>query len=161
MSRADLYAGKLCAALDRQHPRDLFDIRLLLDQAGGLEREIVVAFVVYLAGCKKSIHELLDPRIKVLGGAYHSKFAGMARIEIELAELEQLQLGLAAMVRNSLTDADRQFLLSLMQGVPDWSLLPIEHAKILPALQWKMQNLDKMDSNKRQLAIDKLRAVLY
>ena len=24
---ADLYGGKLCAALDRQHPRDLFDIR--------------------------------------------------------------------------------------------------------------------------------------
>lgn len=27
----DLYAGKLCAALDRQHPRDLFDVRLLLE----------------------------------------------------------------------------------------------------------------------------------
>jgi hypothetical protein len=26
----DLYAGKLCAALDRQHPRDLFDVQILL-----------------------------------------------------------------------------------------------------------------------------------
>jgi predicted nucleotidyltransferase component of viral defense system len=29
----DLYGGKICAALDRQHPRDLFDIKLLLDVA--------------------------------------------------------------------------------------------------------------------------------
>jgi len=34
LSLADLYAGKLCAALDRQHPRDLFDVRLLLDNEG-------------------------------------------------------------------------------------------------------------------------------
>ncbi|TKB05558.1 nucleotidyl transferase AbiEii/AbiGii toxin family protein [Desulforhopalus sp. IMCC35007] len=26
---ADLYGGKICAALDRQHPRDLFDIKYL------------------------------------------------------------------------------------------------------------------------------------
>lgn len=30
----DLYGDKLCAALDRQHPRDLFDVKLLLDQDG-------------------------------------------------------------------------------------------------------------------------------
>jgi len=34
LSLADLYAGKLCAALDRQHPRDLFDVKLLLDNEG-------------------------------------------------------------------------------------------------------------------------------
>ena len=30
---ADLYAGKICAALDRQHPRDLYDAFWLLEQA--------------------------------------------------------------------------------------------------------------------------------
>lgn len=30
----DLFAGKICAALDRQHPRDLFDIKLMLDNEG-------------------------------------------------------------------------------------------------------------------------------
>ena len=34
LSVADLYGGKICAALDRQHPRDLFDIKLLLDHEG-------------------------------------------------------------------------------------------------------------------------------
>ena len=34
LSSYDLYAGKICAALDRQHPRDLFDIHLLLENEG-------------------------------------------------------------------------------------------------------------------------------
>jgi predicted nucleotidyltransferase component of viral defense system len=34
VSRADLYAGKLMAALDRQHPRDLFEVRDLLANEG-------------------------------------------------------------------------------------------------------------------------------
>lgn len=34
LSEADLYGGKLCAALDRQHPRDLFDVKLLMDDVG-------------------------------------------------------------------------------------------------------------------------------
>ncbi len=34
VSFADLYAGKLVAALDRQHPRDLYDVRDLLANEG-------------------------------------------------------------------------------------------------------------------------------
>lgn len=34
LSPYDLYAGKICAALDRQHPRDLFDVHLLLKGEG-------------------------------------------------------------------------------------------------------------------------------
>jgi hypothetical protein len=34
LSLAYLYGGKICAALDRQHPRDLFDVKLLLDNEG-------------------------------------------------------------------------------------------------------------------------------
>jgi predicted nucleotidyltransferase component of viral defense system len=34
LSLADLYGGKICAALDRQHPRDLFDIYMLYENQG-------------------------------------------------------------------------------------------------------------------------------
>jgi predicted nucleotidyltransferase component of viral defense system len=34
LSFEDLYAGKICATLDRQHPRDLYDIHLLLNNEG-------------------------------------------------------------------------------------------------------------------------------
>ena len=52
VSIADLYGGKICAALDRQHPRDLFDVMLLLENEG-ITREIRQAFIVYLVShCK-------------------------------------------------------------------------------------------------------------
>ena len=34
VSDAELYGGKICAALDRQHPRDLFDVYLLFQESG-------------------------------------------------------------------------------------------------------------------------------
>ena len=47
LSLEDLYGGKICAALDRQHPRDLFDIKMLLDNEG-ITDKIRTAFIVYL-----------------------------------------------------------------------------------------------------------------
>jgi len=66
LSTADLYGGKLCAALDRQHPRDLFDVKLLLDDTG-ITPEIRRAFVVYLSGHNRPMNELLDPRVSRVG----------------------------------------------------------------------------------------------
>jgi len=43
----DLYAGKLCAALDRQHPRDLFDVKILYEQEG-LNKSLHEVFLIYL-----------------------------------------------------------------------------------------------------------------
>lgn len=34
LSTNELYAGKICAALDRQHPRDLFDVYFLVKNEG-------------------------------------------------------------------------------------------------------------------------------
>jgi predicted nucleotidyltransferase component of viral defense system len=45
VSFADLYAGKIVAALDRQHPRDLFDVRDLLANEG-INHDLRCAFVV-------------------------------------------------------------------------------------------------------------------
>src|SRR3990167_6042503 len=56
----EVYAGKICAALNRQHPRDLFDIKLLLEMQG-INEQIRQAFVVYLACNPRPMHELLNP----------------------------------------------------------------------------------------------------
>jgi len=42
-SLPDLFGGKIAAALDRQHPRDLFDINLLFG-AEGLTKDIMSGF---------------------------------------------------------------------------------------------------------------------
>ena len=60
LSIADLYGGKICAALDRQHPRDLFDIKLLLENEG-ITNQIRTAFIVYLISHNRPMNELLNP----------------------------------------------------------------------------------------------------
>lgn len=161
ISHADLYAGKLCAALDRQHPRDWFDVRLLLDNEG-LDEALRQAFVVYLASHDRPMAELLAPRAKPLRDAFEREFAGMAREPISVEVLEETQATLPGLLRSSLSLNERQFLLSIKRGEPDWSLLPIPHLSELPALRWKLANIEtlKRAPARHKSAIDALRTVL-
>jgi len=78
LSVSDLYGGKLCAALDRQHPRDIFDIKLLLENEG-LTEDIRKAFVVYLASHNRPINELLNPNLLDIKDMYEANFVGMTK----------------------------------------------------------------------------------
>lgn len=75
LSACDLYGGKLCAALDRQHPRDLFDVKLLLDDTG-ITAEIRRAFAVYLASHNRPMQELLAPRLQSIRESFGGEFHG-------------------------------------------------------------------------------------
>lgn len=159
LSAGDLYGGKLCAALDRQHPRDLFDVKLLLEDTG-ITREIRRAFVVYLAGHDRPMNELLVPRLKGIQRLYEDQFAGMARSEVSSDDLRHVQEKLAPMIVSALDENERTFLLSMKRGEPEWNRLGIEHLAQLPALQWKLTNIRKMDPGKRKAALDQLARVL-
>ena len=156
MARHEIYAGKLCAALERQHPRDLFDAWIFLQQYG-LSAEFMSIFVVYLISRSKPIHEGLKPNIKDIESLYHSQFIGMTDEEVALEALQAVQQSLPRWIVASLTENQRKFLLGFKRGEPDWNLLPHPDAETLPAVCWKQQNLDRMDVGKRQIAIDKLR----
>jgi len=69
LSFNDLYAGKICATLDRQHPRDLYDMLLLLDNEG-ISCDLIRAFIVYLIGHNRPMAELLATRAKPLADIY-------------------------------------------------------------------------------------------
>jgi predicted nucleotidyltransferase component of viral defense system len=73
LSFADLYAGKICAALDRQHPRDLFDVKLLLENEG-ITDDIRQAFVIYLACSPRPMSELLAPNELDVRDIYNKEF---------------------------------------------------------------------------------------
>ena len=60
VSHAELFGGKICAALDRQHPRDLFDIHHMLNNEG-LTEEIRMGFKALLLSHSRPIHELIRP----------------------------------------------------------------------------------------------------
>lgn len=159
LSNADLYAGKICAALNRQHPRDLFDIRLLLNNEG-ITDSIRKAFVVYVACNPRPIHELLMPNRLNIDADFNREFKGMTDFAVTKNELIEARENLIKEISNSLTDNEKQFLLSIKSGNPDFSLMQIPHLEALPALQWKIINVNRMNSKKRKLMADKLKKVL-
>lgn len=159
LAEADLYGSKICAALDRQHPRDLFDVKQLLD-ADGLTAEVRRAFVVYLAGHPRPMNELLDPRIKDIDAVFRDQFMGMTTEPVSLDALVEVQHALAGQVREALDENEKAFLLSVKRGEPDWDCVGIEHLQDLPALRWKVMNVRKMGGEKRAEALAKLAQVL-
>lgn len=76
VSLPDLYAGKMAAALDRQHPRDLFDIHHLLENEG-IDEDLFRAFLIYLASHPRPVHELLCPHKLDIAAQYDEEFVGM------------------------------------------------------------------------------------
>jgi hypothetical protein len=139
----ELYASKLVAALDRQHPRDLFDVMLLFKN-GGITPRIRRAFVVYLAGHNRPMHELLPPHSQDIRTLFESEFAGMTSFEVTIEELEAVREKLFQELPASLDEAERGFLLSMKRRKPDWSLLELHGIENLPAIRWKLMNLEKL-----------------
>jgi predicted nucleotidyltransferase component of viral defense system len=161
LSHADLFAGKLCAALDRQHPRDWFDVRMLLDNEG-LDDALQQAFVVYLACHHRPMAELLAPPPRALQETFDREFSGMTREPVAVEALESAQRELPVLLRSRLTEGERRFLLSIKRGEPDWPLLPVPHLAELPALRWKLANIEKLKQSpaRHRAAVDKLRTTL-
>ena len=156
LSFNDLYAGKICAALDRQHPRDLFDIKLLLENEG-ISRELFDTFIVYLISHKRPINEVLDPTRKNIEDLYDAEFKSMPEIPVTLAELIGVRHQLIDSLHRMLTDADKDFLIKFKSREPDWTLTPYPAAAQLPAVRWKLQNLKKMSDKKHAEALNHLR----
>jgi hypothetical protein len=159
LHRNDLYAGKLCAALDRQHPRDLFDVRLLLENEGVTD-DLMHVFVIYLISGNRPLAEMLAPQFQPLEKVFETQFKGMTLRPIGVAELEETRRALVNLTRERLTDTHRKFLLSFKKGMPEWSLLPLPGAAELPAVQWKLVNIGRMSKAKHADAMEKLKQVL-
>lgn len=156
VSLPDLFGGKLCAALDRQHPRDLFDVHGLF-QAEGITDDIRRAFVVFLASHDRPMSELLRPNRKDLKQVFADQFEGMTLEPVPLAVLEDTRERLIERINADLTAAEREFLLSMKRLEPKWELLGLPGVERLPGPQWKLYNLRKMDAAKRRAAEEQLR----
>lgn len=159
LSLADLYAGKLCAALDRQHPRDLFDVRLLLDNEG-ITEETRKAFVVYLASHHRPMHELLNPKPKNVRRIFDNEFAGMTVDPVSYEDLINARATLVETLTRELTHGEREFLISLKAGKPKWHSIGIKGIEELPAVQWKLMNIKRIGAKKQKELLEKLRRVL-
>ncbi|MAB13271.1 nucleotidyl transferase AbiEii/AbiGii toxin family protein [Parvibaculum sp.] len=139
----DLYGGKLHAALDRQHPRDLFDVKLLYENEG-LTDDLFRVFMVYVASSGRPMHELLAPTAPLNDALYDDEFVGMTRETVTKEELIEARARLHADIRERLTGDIAAFLLSLHEATPDFDLIGLPEAANLPAIRWKLKNLERL-----------------
>ena len=159
LSPYDLYAGKICAALDRQHPRDLFDVHLLL-KSEGLQPEIRRAFIVYLVSHPRPMVEILSPKKKDIRDIFEKEFKDMIAEDIPLEALETTRNDLVEILREELTPDERRFIVSMKEGHPRWDLLALEGVEKLPGVKWKLLNISKMNPAKHQKGVEKLKDYL-
>ncbi len=148
LSFADIYAGKALAALDRQHPRDLFDVYWLLENEG-ITDGLREAFMVYLLSHGRGFHEVLAPSRLDMSHEYEHGFMGMTDSPIPLETLYEAREELISQLCTNMPERHKLFLLGFMEGKPDWSQLKIPHAKNLPAVKWRMLNLEKLTPDRR------------
>ncbi len=160
VSQADLYAGKIVAALDRQHPRDLYDVKLLLENEG-VSNELRRAFIAYLLSSRRSLNAVLKPQRHDLSQKYEQEFVGLATEDVPLETLLEIRAKLIEIMVADMPDEHRQFLLSFKRGEPDWDLLGLPHVADLPAVKFRVQNLERLSVQRRQEELQKLKNVLY
>ena len=139
----ELYGSKLVAAMDRQHPRDLFDV-LGLYARDGLTPGVVECFVCYIAGHNRPVHEVLFANQLDIARSYVNEFVGMTREPLALDELLQVRNSLFSELPSALTYNHREFLLGLVSCEPDWSLMSCPHLRDMPAIRWKLANLQRL-----------------
>lgn len=135
-----LYGGKICAALSRQHPRDLFDVKILLENEE-FSDEVRHGFLLCLLCSDKPISDMLAPNFHDQRQAMDNQFAGMSDVAFSYDDFEQTRLQLVNTIKKSLTKEDKAFLLSFKNCMPDWSIYDFEQ---FPAVQWKLKNLQKL-----------------
>lgn len=148
VSFPDLYAGKIVAALDRQHPRDLFDTRDLLANEG-INDELRRAFLVYLLSHDRPMHEVVAPTRKKLDAEFARGFEGMTDEPVRLSDLADTREALIAAIIGQMPEAHRKLLTSFVEGREDWTSLGFPDAVELPAIKWRQQNLGKLSPEHR------------
>lgn len=158
VSEADLYAGKIMAALDRQHPRDLFDIRDLLANEG-IDDALRQAFLIYLISHGRPLAELLRPNPKDIAREFAEGFEGMTDAPVALDELLSARDALIQEIVAAMPQGHRDFLIGFKRGELDWEAVGLPGAADLPAVRWKQINLDRLPPERREALTDRLRAV--
>ena len=121
LSFADLYAGKILATLDRQHPRDLFDVHQLLENEG-INNAMRTALIVYLISHDHSPHSLLSPAFRDITHDYERNFIGMTEEDVAMETLLATRTALVDNFASNMSEDHRHFLVSFYRRKPEWSL---------------------------------------
>ena len=117
----------------------------------GLTDELFNVFMVYVASSGRPMHELLAPTVSFRENLYDDEFLGMTAKAVSRKALAETGRRLHADIRSRLHGDVAAFLLSLHDAEPDFNLIRLPEAAELPAVRWKLVNLEKLkqaDPNK-------------
>lgn len=163
VSDGQLFGGKIVAALDRQHPRDLFDVKKMFENTGYTER-IQHGFLFFLLTSKRPIHEILNPLPINQRQVLKSQFSGMTNEPFTCNEYDATRTKLIQVINQNLEEKEKKFLMSFKDGLPDWNIDAFTDFKRFPAIQWKLQNIQKLkqqNPQKHKIQLEALKRVLF
>ena len=140
VSVGQLWGGKIIAALERQHPRDIFDVKNMLQKFSFTE-EIKQGFLFFLLCGKRPIDEILNPNFINQKVIFESQFTGMTNEKFTYDEFEIIREKLILLLRKSLTDKEKDFLISFAAGNPNW--IEFDYSNY-PGIKWKQLNIKKL-----------------
>ena len=138
--KAQLFGGKMVAALDRQHPRDLFDTKKLFDTTN-FTPELMEGFLFCLFSSKRPLNEILKPNFLKQESVLANQFAGMSAETFTYAMLENERKRLLVLIHKNMTSQQKQMILSFAKGQPDWLN---EDWSSFPGIAWKLKNINKL-----------------
>ncbi len=143
VEEGQLYGGKICAALDRQHPRDLFDIQHFLEESKFSYRH-KEGLLLALLGSNRPIEELLFPHLLNQQKVFSNHFLGMTNHNFDYVDFELSRKRLLDLIHQELSGKDKEFIMSVLELQPNWDAYNFEK---FPSVQWKLQNLEKLRSH--------------
>lgn len=144
VSFSQLYGGKITAALSRQHPRDLFDCKYM--EINSFE-DVKAGFMLCLVGSDKPIIESLSPNNIDQTNALVNQFQGMTDTPFSYEDYIRARKDLHQLICNNLTSEDKEFLLSVENGTPDWKKCSAGDLSHYPSVQWKLLNIENLKTN--------------
>jgi predicted nucleotidyltransferase component of viral defense system len=151
-----LYGGKIAAALSRQHPRDLFDYKLMEVESFDVIKD---GLMFCLLGSDKPIIESLQPNLVNQKEVLDNQFEGMSSIQFTYSDFEETRRDLIEKVNRLFNNEDKEFLISFEQGDPEWSKCCLGNVSDYPSVKWKLQNILKLKEThleKYKYGIEKL-----
>ena len=155
VSTGQLWGGKVNAALDRQHPRDMFDMMNLFSGMGYTE-EIKTGFIFFLLCGNRPFHELLNPKRLDQRIIFDSQFSGMTNLPFSYEEFEETREQVISEVNKSLTNNDKKFLINFIKGEPNWDYVDYS---MFPAIRWKLFNIQNLRTNKPSKYLEQIELV--
>ena len=143
IEKGQLYGGKICAALDRQHPRDLFDVKYFLENTEFTD-EYKEGLLLALLSSNRPLEELLFPHLIDQSAALANQFEGMANEPFDYSDFEATRENLLDIIHQNITTKEKDFLLSIQSLQPNWSTYYFEQ---FPSVQWKLYILERLSES--------------